>query len=80
MLNRPSSLMFPARGKVSIWHMSPEDAEKAADQLLQAALEGGGRDNITLILMTDETGPVSSGNGNETGESSEENWQEGEES
>ena len=57
-----------------------EDAEKAADQLLQAALEGGGRDNITLILMTDETGPVSSGNGNETGESSEENWQEGEES
>lgn len=57
-----------------------EDAEKAADQLLQAALEGGGRDNITLILMTDETGPVSSGNGSETGESSEDNRQEGEES
>jgi protein phosphatase len=34
-----------------------EDAEEAADKLLQAALEGGGKDNITLILMTDETEP-----------------------
>ena len=32
-----------------------EDPETAADRLLQAALEGGGKDNITLILMTDET-------------------------
>jgi protein phosphatase len=32
-----------------------EDPETAADSLLQAALEGGGKDNITLILMTDET-------------------------
>ena len=32
-----------------------EDPETAADRLLQAALEGGGEDNITLILMTDET-------------------------
>ena len=37
---------------------SGEDAEEAADHLLQAALTGGGKDNITLILMTDETGPV----------------------
>ena len=33
-----------------------ENAEEAADQLLQAALEGGGRDNISLILLSDETG------------------------
>ena len=32
-----------------------EDPETAADRLLQAALEGGGKDNITLILMTDKT-------------------------
>jgi len=32
-----------------------DDPETAADRLLQAALEGGGKDNITLILMTDET-------------------------
>ena len=38
-----------------------ENAEEAADALLQAALEGGGRDNITLSLMTDEEGPVRTG-------------------
>ncbi len=35
-----------------------EDAEEAADRLLQAALEGGGRDNISLILLSDETGAL----------------------
>ena len=35
-----------------------ENTEDAADALLQAALEGGGKDNITFILMTDETGPA----------------------
>ena len=38
-----------------------ENAEEAADALLQAALEGGGRDNISLVLMTDEEGPVRTG-------------------
>ena len=31
-----------------------EDMETAADRLLQAALEGGGKDNISLILMAEE--------------------------
>lgn len=31
-----------------------EDLETAADRLLQAALEGGGKDNISLILMAEE--------------------------
>jgi len=31
-----------------------EDLETAADRLLQAALEGGGKDNISLIMMADE--------------------------
>ena len=49
-----------------------ENAEEAADHLLQAALEGGGKDNISLILMTDETGPVCAGeDSTETGDSAE---------
>lgn len=35
---------------------SLESEEEAADRLLQTALDNGGKDNITLILMTDETG------------------------
>ncbi len=34
-----------------------ENQEEAADRLLQIALDNGGKDNISLILMTDETGP-----------------------
>ena len=35
--------------------MMTNDLEKAADELLQAALQGGGKDNITLILLQDDT-------------------------
>ena len=36
--------------------VSMENQEEAADRLLQTALDNGGKDNISLILMTDETG------------------------
>lgn len=35
--------------------MADEDLEKAADRLLQAALGNGGKDNISLVLIQDET-------------------------
>ena len=38
---------------------SIEDESEAADRLLQKALDNGGKDNITLILMTDCIGDVS---------------------
>lgn len=34
--------------------LSEPDADKAADMLLDAALENGGRDNISLAIFTDE--------------------------
>ena len=35
---------------------SIEDPEEAAEQLMQTALENGGRDNISMVLMMDDTG------------------------
>ena len=39
--------------------VSAENMEEAADRLLQTALDNGGKDNISLVLMTDETGAAS---------------------
>ena len=36
--------------------LSLENQEEAADRLLQTALDNGGKDNISLVLLTDETG------------------------
>lgn len=36
--------------------LSLENPEEAADRLLQTALDNGGKDNISLIVMTDEAG------------------------
>ena len=35
---------------------SIENPEEAADQLMQTALENGGRDNISLVLLIDDDG------------------------
>ena len=35
-----------------------ENPEEAADRLLQAALDGGGRDNISLVILQDDEGPA----------------------
>lgn len=35
-----------------------DDLEEAADKLLAAALENGGKDNITFVLMQDDRGPA----------------------
>ena len=55
--------------------MMTEDLEEAADRMLQAALEGGGKDNISLILIQDNTVFDQDGKDMETtadGEASEE--------
>jgi len=38
--------------------LSLPNTEEAADRLLQTALDNGGKDNISLIILTDETGPA----------------------
>ena len=38
--------------------LSGEDPEAAADRLLTAALEGGGKDNISLVILQDDTETV----------------------
>ena len=38
--------------------VSIENQEEAADRLLQTALDNGGKDNISLILLTDDMGPA----------------------
>lgn len=42
-----------------------EDDEETADRLLEAALEGGGKDNISFVLLTDETGAADPADGPE---------------
>ena len=39
--------------------MAGENLEEAAEELLQAALRGGGKDNISLVLIQDDTESVS---------------------
>ena len=41
-----------------------ENQEEAADRLLQTALDNGGKDNISLVLMTDVSGPAAPAEGN----------------
>ena len=35
--------------------MSTDNLEEAATRMLQAALDGGGKDNITIVLVDDKT-------------------------
>lgn len=35
--------------------LSGDDLEQSADELLRAALDGGGKDNISLVILDDET-------------------------
>ena len=39
---------------------SSENLEEAADRLMQTALDNGGKDNISLVLLADEAGPEAS--------------------
>ena len=51
--------------------MSAEGMEETADAMLRAALEGGGKDNISIVLLQDESAETDgSGNGNTDGKTS----------
>ena len=53
--------------------MSAQSLEEAADAMLRAALEGGGKDNISIVLLQDESAEAGgSGNGNTDGKTPEE--------
>ena len=54
--------------------MKTGDLEETAEHMLRAALEGGGKDNISLVLLQDETGfpEETSENENDGGTTSEE--------
>ena len=47
------------------------DPDEAADRLMQTALDNGGRDNISMVLLMDDTGAAA-----EAEESCEKNTQE----
>ena len=48
--------------------MMTENLEEAADRMLHAALEGGGKDNISLVLLQDETVQTTAGTDSESRE------------
>jgi protein phosphatase len=54
--------------------MKTRDLEETAEHMLRAALEGGGKDNISLVLLQDETvfPEETSENENDGGTTSEE--------
>ena len=46
--------------------MTEADGEKAADKLLDAALDNGGKDNVSFILLRDIVGLAPSEGGGES--------------
>ena len=52
--------MVEDEGIAEILHSAATDRE-AAEALVQAALTGGGRDNVTVMLLRDERGPAKEG-------------------
>ena len=50
--------------------IDPEDLEGSADRLLNAALENGGKDNITLVLLRDDSGKISDNTESQTEDTS----------
>lgn len=53
--------LYGQMGREALQEMAfTPNPEEAADRLLQTALDNGGRDNISLVIMTDITGPAHS--------------------